>query len=356
MRPELFRIPLPDWVGIDHLPIYGYGLMIVIGFLLGAQLMKYLARRHGFDGELFVNAALIGLLAGVLGARLSHVLENWSAFTNPKNDASTNFKSMLNVSSGGLTFYGGFLFATPVLILYALWKKVPILRGMDIVAPCVMLGLAFGRVGCFLNGCCHGDQCNLPWAVQFPYQSNAYIEHFEKDSHAERTGPGAINPPESLRTDRFDRHGVPVLRTKEEIRNPKAAAKPLRDAGYLEEASRLERLTPEDRKRMENDAGAQRSHPVHPAQLYSAFNALFITGLLVAFLTLAPAPGRVFALMLMLKGVSRFVLEMLRVEPKVWGNLSYSMVISIFLVAAGIGMWAGCGWLARRRAPSPPST
>jgi prolipoprotein diacylglyceryltransferase len=148
----------------------------------------------------------------------------------------------------------------------------------------------------------------------------------------------------------------PILWTKEQIQNPKAAAKRLRELGRSEEASRLERLTPEERQKLAADAAAQHSHPVHPAQLYSAFNALFLSVVLVAFLSLSPAPGRVFALMLLLKGTSRFVLEMLRVEPRVWGPLSYSMVISIFLVAAGIGMWFGCAWLAKRRAPSPSPT
>jgi len=322
MLQEIFRIPLPhflqNWIGKDHIPVFGYGLMIVLGFLAGAQLMKYLARRHGFDGETFVNAALLALVSGVIGARLSHVFENWSAFTDPNRSAWDNFKAMLNVSSGGLTFYGGFLLATPVLVFYALWKRVPVLKGMDIVAPCLMLGLAFGRMGCFLNGCCHGEVCNLPWAVQFPYGSNAYIEHYEQ---------GRIHPPPELQSNRKLTDDVPALKSAEAARrDPK-----LRDL-----------------------AAHEHSQPVHPTQLYSVFNALLICVVLVAFLTTAPAPGRVFALMLMLKGASRYALEMLRVEPAVWGRLSYSMVLSIFLVAAGIGMWLGCGWLARRPRISPP--
>src|SRR5687767_3673178 len=225
MRPEIFRIPLPQFLesflSREYIPIYGYGLMIVLGFFAGSQLMKYLARRHGFDGEAFVNASLLALISGVIGARLSHVLENWSAFTDPARGFAGNLKDMLNVSSGGLTFYGGFLFATPVLILYAIYKKVPILRGMDIVAPCLMLALAFGRMGCFLNGCCHGAQCTLPWAVTFPYNSNAYVDHFEHDTKEGRTGPGAIDPPDSLLTGEIDRRGIPILRSKEEIHNPK---------------------------------------------------------------------------------------------------------------------------------------
>ena len=80
--------------------------------------------------------------------------------------------------SGGLTYYGGFLLALPVTVLYGVNKKVPIRLGMDIIAPCLMIGLGFGRIGCFLNGCCHGAECDLPWAVRFPYYSNAYIDQF----------------------------------------------------------------------------------------------------------------------------------------------------------------------------------
>ena len=70
MMQELFRIPFLDR------PVYGYGLMLVIGFLLGAQLAKYLARRCGLNGDYFVTGCLIGLIAGVVGARLSHVVES----------------------------------------------------------------------------------------------------------------------------------------------------------------------------------------------------------------------------------------------------------------------------------------
>jgi len=80
MYQILFRLPefLPF---VGGAPIYGYGLMMVLGFFLAMELAKYLARRSKLDPEIFANAALIGLLAGVAGARLSHVLENLSDYT-----------------------------------------------------------------------------------------------------------------------------------------------------------------------------------------------------------------------------------------------------------------------------------
>ncbi|HEY7118656.1 MAG TPA: prolipoprotein diacylglyceryl transferase [Tepidisphaeraceae bacterium] len=309
MWQEVFRIPF-----IDR-PVYGYGLMLVIGFIAAAQLAKVLARRCSLNGEVFVNAALLALVAGVVGARLSHVLESLAdphntEFARNGRSLGQNLWAMLNVSSGGLTYYGGFLLATPVLIGYAIWKKVPLLRGMDIVAPCLMVGLAFGRIGCFFNGCCYGAECSLPWGTAFPYGSNAFVEQYEN---------GEITVPADL-TDAAHPYanGLPRLLTKEEIR---------KDAKLVTLADSL------------------RAKPVQPAELYSAFTAFFIAGMLVVFFSLAPAPGRVFALMLMVEGTSRFILEMLRVEPVVWVWLrwSFSMVLSAIFVALGIVMWLAVG-------------
>src|SRR5438105_5471335 len=85
-----------------ELHIYGYGLMMVIGFLLAAKLAKWLAGRCGLDGEVFVTAAVLGLVSGVIGARVSHILENLQEFTRPDLSAWNNFKNMVNLQSGGL--------------------------------------------------------------------------------------------------------------------------------------------------------------------------------------------------------------------------------------------------------------
>jgi phosphatidylglycerol:prolipoprotein diacylglycerol transferase len=298
MLQELFRIPFLD------MPVYGYGLMMVVGFLLALELAKFLARRSGLDPETFVNAGLIALVAGVVGARLSHVLENWAEFTASPS-AWENLKHMVNIRSGGLTFFGGLLLATPICLLYGWYKRVPLRVGMDIIAPCVMVGLAFGRVGCFLNGCCYGAECQAPWAVEYPYHSNAYIDQWRA---------GKIQaPPDLVQADEEGRRS---------LLDPKLAAR----SPELSELARHEH-----------------SLAVHPAQLYSTFNALLIAAVLVAYYTIPHVPGRVFALMFILKGITRFLLEMLRVEPPVmhiggWG-LSISMVISLGLVAAGIVLW-----------------
>jgi phosphatidylglycerol:prolipoprotein diacylglycerol transferase len=316
MRPEIFRIPF-----INH-PIYGYGLMLVIGFLCAAQLARFLARRCGFNGDHFVNAGLLALASGVIGARLSHILESLAdpantEFARNSHSLRENLWAMLNVSSGGLTFYGGFVLATPILMYYAIRKRIPLLKGMDIIAPCLMIGLAFGRIGCYLNGCCYGEECTVSWGAAFPYGSNAFVEQYEN---------GEINVPPELTDAKHPLHnGLPRLLTKEEIRGDPA----------------LEQL-----------ADQQRAKPVHPTELYSAFNSFLAAGVLVAFFSLAPVPGRVFALMLLLEGASRYILEMLRVEPPVFGTKtqSFSMILSAAFVVIGVIMWFACGLLPARAA------
>jgi phosphatidylglycerol---prolipoprotein diacylglyceryl transferase len=296
MLQDLFRIPGTNIV------IHGYGLLLVIGFLLAVRLAQFLARRSKIDPEFFMNMGLIALFAGVVGARLSHVLENWGQYTRADRSMFENLKDALNVSSGGLTYYGGFLLAIPSCIAYGIYKKVPLRTGMDIVAPCLMVGLGIGRIGCFLNGCCYGAECDLPWAVRFPYYSNTYIEQYDRKE---------LEPdPRMVKETKFG----PQLKSREEAR-----------VQGLQAAMEAER---------------RKVRPVHPAQLYSTITALMLAGLLVAYYSLPHVPGHVFALMLMLEGATRFLLEMLRVEPPVWGSsFSLSMWLGILLVGAGGTLW-----------------
>src|SRR5688500_2302528 len=208
MRPELFHIP-----GIDF-AINSYGVILIAGFLLALQVGKFLARRVGHDPEIYVNAGIVALVAGVIGARLSHVIENWPQYSDAADGFMGNFLEAVNLRSGGLTFYGGLIFAFPVTIAYGLLMKVPIRRGMDVVAPCVMIGLGIGRIGCFMNGCCYGATCDshFPLAVTYPYGTTPYIEQYAdgaKPAPPELTVPsGAFGERTRLVTRDELRHGA----------------------------------------------------------------------------------------------------------------------------------------------------
>jgi phosphatidylglycerol:prolipoprotein diacylglycerol transferase len=293
-----------------EIAIHGFGLMLVIGFLCAMQLAKYLARKSGLDGEVFANACLLGLFTGVLGARMSHVLENLSDFTRSDRTIGQNLFEMVNISSGGLTYYGGFILAFPTLLLYAKKKGIPLRLGMDIIAPCLMVGLAFGRVGCFLNGCCYGAETNVPWAVHYPYGSYAYEDEYRV---------GEVNPPAALQAPTPD--GGRVLLPKKQV---------------------------DQEPELKSLAATQQSRAVHPAQLYTTFTAFLLAAMLVAYFSTPHTPGMVFAMMMVFEGIARFILELLRVEPPVVYVHGYGFSLSMVL---GIGL-AVCGlilaWIFRR--------
>ena len=142
MYPTIFHIPLL------HIPIYGYGLMMVFAFLSTQWLASKLAVKKGIDPEIFVNVALFALVSGVIGSRMSHVLENLAYYTNPKLSAWDNFLTMINIRSGGLTFYGGLILAAPVVLGYLMYRKVPARLAMDICAPLHHAG--FGNWPCWM--------------------------------------------------------------------------------------------------------------------------------------------------------------------------------------------------------------
>ena len=310
MFPELFRLPFL------HLPVYGYGVMLVIGFLAATELGRFLARRGGLDPDFFSTAAILALVSGLAGARISHVLENWRLYTSPDRTAVQNLVAAVNISNGGLTFYGGFILATAVILVYAIRKGVPIRRSMDVVAPCLMVGLGFGRIGCFLFGCCFGSACPLPWAVSFPYGSPAY---------AADVYDGRVNPPPGL--EQLDAQTGRAYLVERARADADPALAPL--------------------------AARQRSTLIHPTQLYSTFGAWLLAGVCVAYWTLAPSPGRVFALMLLLEGPNRFLLELVRVEPPVVGDFSYSMVVAVIVTVAGVVLWFAFARPPRPATPAP---
>lgn len=308
MFRELFRIPGTDFA------VYSYGLMLVISIVAAVWLAKALGRRKGFDPELFVNAGLLALVAGVVGARISHVIENWSYYWAPALSVGERLWMMVNIREGGLTYYGGFLLAFPTLVLYAIWKKVSVRVGMDIVAPCLMVGLAFGRIGCLLNGCCYGQEYHGVGAVTFPYHSDPYIEQVQARE---------IQPPRELLV--AEAGGARLMRPEEAKGDPE-----------------LQQLMNE-----------QRSRPVHPTQIYSAITGFLLAALLLAYMPYSTVPGRVFALMLMIEPITRFLLETLRVEPAVAGSMSWSMVLAIPQFALGVALWLGFGWWQKRETATP---
>jgi phosphatidylglycerol---prolipoprotein diacylglyceryl transferase len=142
-------------------------VLVAVGFLAGLWTAARRAARSGVPAEKVLDAGLWLILGAIVGARLLYVISNWREF------ADKSLLAVVNIRQGGLVFYGGLVGATLATVCYLRWKRLPILKFADILAPSIALGAFFGRLGCFLNGCCFGRVCSLPWAIHFPEDSAA---------------------------------------------------------------------------------------------------------------------------------------------------------------------------------------
>lgn len=156
------------WMWTQHsLTLHSYGLLLVIGFFAATWNAAKEAKRRGYDPNLILDMALPMLVVTVLACRVLYVLLNLNQFQS--------MGEVLRVWDGGLSFYGAFI-GGPLVFAYFAWsRKISVLVLSDLVTPSVFLGYIFGRIGCLLNGCCYGSACALPWAVQFPSESNPSI-------------------------------------------------------------------------------------------------------------------------------------------------------------------------------------
>ena len=264
MYPELFRLP---FIG---LPINSYGFMIMIGFLLAAYVAVRRGRPQGVDSDLLLDVGIIGLLAGMIGAKINHVLQfperyagspgmpgaleifnigdgglNWlgGIILGPIPFAfwwwRTHGREKIELWSwkngvlflltlifalvgtralhlllardqyswrfitgfqGGFVLYGGLIGGILCAALYVKMRGERITRIGDLAAPGMMIGIAFGRIGCFLNGCCYGHVTQSFLGVAFPKGSPAYSEQLK----AGVLGPEATHAAPVLPTQLFE--------------------------------------------------------------------------------------------------------------------------------------------------------
>lgn len=349
MRPELFNIP-----GLN-LSIKSYGFMMAVGFICALLWAQFLARRKGANPEHLANFGGIALISGVLGARLFHVAHHWSTY---RDDPAAIFA----VWSGGLEFLGGFVLALASMLVYFKVKKLPVRQYLDILAPAVMLGLMFGRIGCLLNGCCFGGPCDLPWAVRFPAlnthtegglgcahherQQYSYSYHYQLEPDRQRRpGQGPLlELPDDYYRGYVGPEGDWVARQEE--------APPERRELYHRYPLTATELTEAQREALA--AGAYPMHPIHPTQVYSALNALLLAGLLSWLLLRGHLPtGAVFAIMLLLYGPTRFGIESLRNDsPLEVDGMTISQNLGIACVVLGVVLLVDAYRRARRQATS----
>ena len=365
MHPELFRVP---FVGIT---VKTYSFCLMIGFLTAVWFAMRRADRVKASAERVLGMSFLSLIFGVGGARLFFVVHYWQA---QFADAPNKFFAIIDIRQGGLEFLGGLLGAVAAALVYLVVTKQSMRLYLDIMAPGAMWGLAFGRIGCFFNGCCFGGLCVVAgtaepahdWAVQFPFGSPAQTRHWE-DRHvtvpaelisgnsafpyliaasALELSPEIVQLPkrrvEMIKTAISDSSEGTTAR-KQQLADHLTTADELLDASLdsnhiaAPDAPLAGRPPPSpDRQTSQTElqdlAAGARSLPIHPTQLYAAIHAFALCGLLTAVLYRRKRHGLVIGLMFLLYPIGRVILETIRVDnPHDSAGLTVSQFLGIVL-------------------------
>ena len=246
---------------LGPIEITGYGLMMMVAFLMGGWLVAIELKRRGLTEDYAADMVAAAVIGGIIGAKLWYVV------------VTQDMGSLL--SRGGLVWYGGFLGGTAAVILNGWRLKVPLRWTMQLVAPALPAAYALGRVGCFLVNDDYGRPTDLPWAVKFPQglppSTAASMEHL---------------------------FGMPV------------------------------------------PAGTDPSTvlAVHPTQIYEAIIMLAAFMWLWSLRKSGRPIGWIFGLYLVIAGVERFLIEILRAkDDRFLGPFTLAQLTSVVLV--GVGAW-----------------
>jgi phosphatidylglycerol---prolipoprotein diacylglyceryl transferase len=360
MRQVLFTIPLP--FGDAKLPIFGFGLMLILAFVTSAWLAGRRAKCEGYSPNIPWDVGLYIFIAGVIGARILSMIVD----QKPPEDLAAAFFQFIRIWEGGLVLYGaipggliGYWLAYRSIVVP---NKVRTLQLGDWLAPSIALGIAFGRMGCFLNGCCYGDVADpatVPAAltVQFPANSNPHHEvvwsRGWQTSYGMLIGSGiadecvvkAIDPRSSAEKagiqvgDMIEAIGDKVTVNQQSLMKALLELKPYQE---------LELTIKRQGQTKKVSFTPPPSLPLVPTQLYMALDGVILCVLLWTFYPIRRREGAVLALLMMTYAINRYLIEQVRLDnPEYVGSFTISQAISIGLFLSGLVMMILVQWKGR---------
>lgn len=288
----------PELFHIGSFPINTYGVLLALAFLAALFVAARAGARDGLPRERVFDLGLWMLLGGLVGSKLLLMVAEPEYAAHPWQLISLDF-----LRSGGV-WYGGFLGGLLAGVFLIRRYRLPFWKVTDAFAPGVALGQAIGRQGCFAAGCCWGKPTTLPWGVHFTEAGNAVTQ-------------------------------VPT--TVEQLRDTV-------ERGYW--AQKL--------------GGLDAPVHLHPTQLYESAACLVIFLLLVTLHRRKRFDGEVIAAYAVLYGLTRFLIEFVRDDPRgdILGltsltGLSTSQLISLLVVVGGLIFLFLRRRRARREDPEP---
>jgi phosphatidylglycerol:prolipoprotein diacylglycerol transferase len=383
MLQVLWHIPIRTQWFPDGIPIYGFGMMLFVAFLVCTWLAGRRAQRVGIPREFIQDLAIWLFVGGLLGARLTY-LSNETAWPSLDDQGFGRWlRAVLGILGdmvlrlpriwdGGIILYGSVIgalvgYAVGYLLVFRKYR-LSTLKLADVIAPTIAVGMALGRIGCFLNGCCYGQVACADCAVRpvhFPVAAPAReglveagyqtVAGFTLAEHQTPGGAtvGVVNPSSPAAAVGLGPGDQIVGVNGHEVRDSTDLSTYL---GSLRNWRRGESLVTlsfykqgQDPSEGQPEQRTFRPHTLglYPTQLYEVVSMVLLFLLLLAYEPFRRHDGQVMALLMMGYALHRYLNEILRDDPRPVGFERYS---SIILFAAGAVMWL---WLQRRAARAP---
>ena len=264
MIPKLFQI--------GPIPVYSYGLMVGIAFIVASYLLSLESKRKKIAENVSVNVTFLALIGGVVGSKLLYIIEEWKNI-----DKSRLFTTDGLFSPMGLTFYGGFILAVILIFLYTKAKRIKFMKIADATSPGLALAYGIARIGCHLSG--DGDYgvpvsefaSWVPWGTDY--------------------SKGTVPPSSAF-------HGTEIA------------------------------------KKFPN--GIVPEHTLcHPTPVYEFILGVIIFLILWKYRKKFTQDGKLFFLYLILTGIVRFTIEFIRLNPRILFGLSEAQLISALMIIFG---------------------
>ena len=165
MFPRLFTFPTPEFLqGFlpAHITLHSYGLMIALGIVAAFYIVAKKAKKFGLNADDVSSLFIWVILAAFVGGKLFFFFEDVGKYTE-------NLGLIPGAMGGGFVFYGSLIFSIPTIIIWLRKRKVAVRPFLDLLAFVGPVVHSFGRVGCFLAGCCHGKVCESWMGVTFSH-------------------------------------------------------------------------------------------------------------------------------------------------------------------------------------------
>ena len=155
---------------IGDLPVYWYGILIALGFILAILYVSRRAREFGVDADRMLDVILGGAIGGIVGARAYYVILQWDYY-------GQNLSQIFNTRSGGMAIYGGLIGGVLIGLLMCKIRRVKFMPALDLVVGGFLIGQGIGRWGNFVNIEAFGANTSLPWGMSSSVITDYLTQH-----------------------------------------------------------------------------------------------------------------------------------------------------------------------------------